>query len=117
MAALSGERLKVLMTADSVGGVWRHALDLCMAVRAHGIETIIAGLGPRPHATQEREAFRAGIKLVWLDAALDWVATGAPAVEQAARLLDRVIDDFRPDLLHLNTPALAHLVRAEVPRI
>jgi glycosyltransferase involved in cell wall biosynthesis len=117
MPALSGERLKVLMTADSVGGMWRHALDLCMTVRAQGIETIIAGLGPRPHASKEREAFRAGIRLVWLDAELDWVATGAPALEQAARLLDRVLDDFQPDLLHLNTPALAHLVRADVPRV
>jgi glycosyltransferase involved in cell wall biosynthesis len=115
MAALSGERLKVLMTADSVGGVWRYAMDLCMAVREHGVEPIIAGLGPRPHAIQEREAFRSGIKLVWLDAELDWVATGPPALEHAARLLDRVIDDFRPDVLHLNSPALAHLVFGSVP--
>jgi glycosyltransferase involved in cell wall biosynthesis len=117
MAALSSERLKVLMTADSVGGVWRYAMDLCMAVRAHGVEPIIAGLGPRPHAIQEREAFHSGIKLVWLDAELDWVATGPPALEQAARLLDRVIGDFRPDVLHLNTPALAHLVSGSVPRV
>ena len=102
MAAVSGERLKVLMTADSVGGValchgpvhggegtWRRA-DHCRP-------------GPRPHAIQEREAFRAGIKMVWLDAQLDWVAPGPSALEQAARLLDRVIDDFRPDVLHLNT--------------
>src|SRR5262249_4729372 len=64
---------------------------------------------------QEREAFRAGIRLVWLDAELDWVATGSPALERAARLLERVIEDFTPDVLHLSTPALAHLLAAEMP--
>jgi glycosyltransferase involved in cell wall biosynthesis len=115
MAPLSGERLKVLMTADCVGGVWRYAVDLCTAAKPHGVEPVIAGLGPRPRASQEREAFRAGIQLVWLDAELDWVAAGSPALEQAARLLNRVIDDLRPDVLHLNTPALAHLAAAEIP--
>jgi glycosyltransferase involved in cell wall biosynthesis len=114
MAPLSGERLKVLMTADCVGGVWRYAVDLCTAAKPHGVEPVIAGLGPRPQAAQEREAFRAGIRLVWLDAELDWVAAGSPALEQAARLLNRVIDDVRPDVLHLNTPALAHLA-TEIP--
>jgi glycosyltransferase involved in cell wall biosynthesis len=115
MAAVTGRRLKVLMTADCVGGVWRYAMDLAKAAMAHGVEPTLAGLGPRPRAAQEREAFRAGIRLVWLDAELDWVATGSPVLERAARLLDRVIEDFEPDVLHLNTPALAHLVASGVP--
>jgi glycosyltransferase involved in cell wall biosynthesis len=115
MASVTGDRLKVLMTADCVGGVWRYAIDLARTARVHGIEPIIAGLGPRPQAAQEREAFQAGIRLVWLDAELDWLATGSPVLERAARLLDHVIEDFEPDVLHVSMPALVHLIASGVP--
>ena len=93
MASMTGGRLKVLITTDCVGGVWRYAIDLAKATRPYGVEPTLAGLGPRPRAAQEREAFRAGLRLVWLDAELDWVANGSPGLERAARLLDRVIAD------------------------
>ena len=48
---LIGRRpLRLLMTADAVGGVWTYALDLAGALAAHGVETTLAVLGPAPSA-------------------------------------------------------------------
>ena len=45
-----------MMTADAVGGVWRHALDLSAALAARGWRVTLAVSGPAPDAEQAREA-------------------------------------------------------------
>ena len=48
---LIGRRpLRLLMTADAVGGVWQYAPDLAGALADHGVETTLAVLGPAPSA-------------------------------------------------------------------
>ena len=44
------------MTADAVGGVWTYALDLAGGLSRHGVETMLAVLGPEPSAEQRAEA-------------------------------------------------------------
>ena len=44
--------LRVLLTADAVGGVWSYALDLACGLGVHGVETILALTGPAPSADQ-----------------------------------------------------------------
>jgi hypothetical protein len=36
---------KVLMTADTVGGVWTYALELAAGLGEHGVEVAIATMG------------------------------------------------------------------------
>ena len=38
--------MKLLMTADRVGGVWQYATDLARALAPLGVETVVAVLGP-----------------------------------------------------------------------
>jgi hypothetical protein len=40
--------MKVLMTADAVGGVWTYALELSGALARHDIEVVLATMGPLP---------------------------------------------------------------------
>jgi glycosyltransferase involved in cell wall biosynthesis len=99
--------LRVLMTADAVGGVWQYALDLADGLRPHGVETILAVLGPVPSADQQHRAEASGVKLVQTGLQLDWMADRQDEVEEAGYAIARLAAEIRPDVVHLNAPALA----------
>lgn len=107
MPTLTPSTMRVLITADSVGGVWRYAMDVARELKLRGASAAIAGLGPEPSATQRNEAARAGVPLIWLGVGLDWMATGRDGVAAAAAALDDVAADWQPTILHLNSPPLA----------
>ncbi|WP_204985775.1 glycosyltransferase family 4 protein [Microvirga pakistanensis] len=98
--------LRVLMTADAVGGVWQYALDVAEGMRAHGIETVLAVLGPAPSEDQMSQARHAGIEVIETGLPLDWTADGPAEMRQATRAVLRLASDIRPDIVHLNSPAL-----------
>ncbi len=95
------------MTADAVGGVWPYALDLAAGLAPLGIEFTLAVLGPRPSPEQEAAAEAAGVELVVTDLALEWTAAGPKEVEEASWALARIATELEPDVVHLNSPALA----------
>lgn len=109
---MPGRPLRVLMTADAVGGVWQYATDLAEGLAPLGVETVIAVLGPSPDRSQLDAACAATIRDTGLP--LDWLsdveATRAAAAEIAG--LARCED---VDLVHLNSPALAGLESFPVP--
>jgi glycosyltransferase involved in cell wall biosynthesis len=107
--------LHVLMTADAVGGVWQYALDLAAGLRAHDVRTTIAVLGPAPSVDQQALAEAAGAELVATGLPLDWTASDEAEVNEAGHAVARLATEVRPDLVHLNTPALAADARFEVP--
>ncbi|HEX2553073.1 MAG TPA: glycosyltransferase family 4 protein [Microvirga sp.] len=104
------------MTADAVGGVWQYALDAAHGLKAHGVGTVLATLGPRPSADQREAAGRAGIAdLVETDLPLDWTADAPEAVRAAGEAVARLAAEHRPDIVHLNSPALAGVARFPAP--
>jgi glycosyltransferase involved in cell wall biosynthesis len=106
---------QVLMTADAVGGVWQYSLDLAQALRPHGVEVTIAVLGPDPTSAQQQAAARGGIALELTGLPLDWTARSTEEVEEASRAIAGIAEAFKPDLVHLNSPALAAGTRFAVP--
>jgi glycosyltransferase involved in cell wall biosynthesis len=107
--------LHVLMTADAVGGVWQYTLDLSEGLRPCGVRTTIAVLGPPPSADQQALAEATGAKLILTGLPLDWTAHSRHEVEEASRTIARIAAQIRPDLLHLNSPALAANAPFDVP--
>jgi glycosyltransferase involved in cell wall biosynthesis len=103
----SAHRLRVFMTADATGGVWPYALDLASGLKPHGIETVLAIMGPNPSAAQRSAADATGLALVETNLPLDWTARQAREIEEAAWALARLATDTQPDIVHLNSPALA----------
>lgn len=100
--------LRVMMTADAVGGVWTYALDLARGVAAAGGETALVVLGPAPAADQLREARAVpALRLIDSGLALDWTAEGPADLAAAAEAVGSLARELRPDLVHLNSPALA----------
>jgi glycogen synthase len=102
--------VRVLMTADSAGGVWRYALELVDALAPRGVEVTLAASGPplRPDQREELAASRAvraehrGLRLEWMDDPWDDLA-------QAAAWLLELRDEVDPDVVHLNEYAHATL--------
>ncbi|MEE1612620.1 glycosyltransferase family 4 protein [Microvirga sp. CF3016] len=107
--------LHVLMTADAVGGVWQYALDLSEGLRPHGVKTTIAVLGPPPSADQRAMAEAAAATLILTGLPLDWAAPSPHEAEGTGRAITRIAAHIRPDVVHLNTPALAASAAFDVP--
>jgi glycosyltransferase involved in cell wall biosynthesis len=100
--------LRLMMTADAVGGVWTYALDLARGVAAAGGETALVVLGPAPSADQVREAEAIpSLRLIDTSLALDWTAPSPAEIHAAARAVASLARELRPDLVHLNSPTLA----------
>ncbi|NDU99791.1 glycosyltransferase family 4 protein [Pseudoroseicyclus tamaricis] len=98
--------LRVLMTVDAVGGVWRYAMDLGAALAATGHRVAFAGQGPEPSPAQRAEAEATG-ELAWCDIPLDWMAERPDAIAGAGPWIDGLARRLGADVLHLNSPTLA----------
>lgn len=100
----------ILMTADTVGGVWTYALELTRALAPHGIEVNLALMGPSLTAAQRAAAdkipnlnlFKSGYKL-------EWMSESEPDVRRAGYWLLHLASRLSPDLIHLNGYAHACL--------
>lgn len=95
---------RVLLTCDTVGGVWQYATDLATALLPLGIEPVLAALGPRASADQKRGL---DVELVETDLPLDWLAASPREVTEAGHALARLADRLRAEVVQLNAPALA----------
>src|SRR5690606_4327666 len=115
-SSVSADRgLRVLMTADAVGGVWQYATDLSAALTAAGNEVTLAVLGPAASPEQRRSAEAIeGLTLIETGLPLDWLSDGPEPVEQAAAALARLAVETDADLVHCNMPTLAGA--AQLPR-
>ena len=100
-------RPHVLMTADAVGGVWTYALDLGRGLVRAGVRVTLAVIGPAPDALQLAQAIQAGLHVESLGGALDWTAGKEGEVAASAAELIALSAGHGPDLIHLNSPALA----------
>jgi glycosyltransferase involved in cell wall biosynthesis len=98
-----------LTTADAVGGVWRYTLDLGRAMRARGIRTTAAVMGPAPTDAQRHEARDAGDEIVERPYRLEWMDDPWSDVERAGAWLLDLERRLRPSVVHLNGYAHAAL--------
>ncbi len=101
-------RIRLLMTADAVGGVWSYAVDLVRGLAPHGVETTLAVLGPAPTANQRAAAAAVpGLRLLETALPLDWLAASQAEVAASGQALAALAREVGADLVHLNTPAPA----------
>lgn len=98
---------RVLMTADSVGGVWTYALELARALAAFRTRTTLATMGAPLSADQRRAAGDIpGLELHESRFRLEWMPEPWDDVERAGEWLLELEARVRPDVVHLN--AYAH---------
>ena len=93
----------VLMTADTVGGVWEYSLDLSRALAGAGIKVTLATLGREPSPGQRDEAKRIpALTLRTSTFRLEWMPDAWDDVRDSGSWLLEVQDAARADIVHLN---------------
>src|SRR5690606_39811377 len=102
--------MKILMTADPLGGVWPYTLELCTGLQGFGVEVVLATLGRPLSETQRAEV--AALEHVQLHEShyrLCWMPNAWDDVERAGEWLLELEAEVGPDLIHLNDLGHGHL--------
>lgn len=98
--------MKVLMTADTVGGVWTYALELINALRLWSCDVALATLGAPLSPSQQREAAQlANLTLYESSYKLEWMEDPWAEVDASGAWLLEIAAQVKPDVVHLNTYA------------
>lgn len=96
---------RILMTTDTVGGVWTFALELTRALAPHHVT--LAAMGGKANPCQRSEAERIpNLELFDSDLKVEWMDDPWDDVRRAGDWLQEIESRVRPDLIHFNT--LAH---------
>lgn len=99
----AGRPKHILMTADTLGGVWTYTLELCRALNGRGVHVSLAAMGGTVDAARVREVralpnvelFESALRLEWMDD--PW-----RDVDAAGEWLRALAHRQEPDLIHLN---------------
>jgi glycogen synthase len=101
---------RVLMTADTVGGVWTYALELCRALGRHRVEVALATMGSPLDPVQAAEAASVpGLQVYESAYRLEWMREPWADVEAAGEWLLGLERRVAPDVVHLNGYCHGHL--------
>lgn len=92
--------MRILLTTDVVGGVWRYTVTLVRELSRRGHACAVAVIGePGEDRLAELpagvEAFSRDLRLEWMPDGLDHIDAGTQWLVERAR-------DWKPDLVHLN---------------
>src|SRR4051812_21591684 len=100
----------VLMTADTVGGVWSYAVELAGALHARGMRVTLATMGASLTQHQRDEIERLGTATLHESGfRLEWMADPWHDVARAGTWLLRLERKLKPDVVHLNQFAFGSL--------
>src|SRR3954464_9570067 len=95
--------MKILMTADTIGGVWTYAIDLAKALEPFGVEVALATMGDPVSPAQRRAADRcANVTLFESTYKLEWMNNPWEDVATAGCWLLDLEQHVKPDLVQLN---------------
>ena len=105
-ASMEGKKLKVLMTTDTVGGVWVYSLELCKALQQYGVDVHLAAMGGWPTPVQQVQVEKMkNVKLYKSDYKLEWMQDPWEDVEKSRKWINSIYHTINPDVIHLNNYA------------
>jgi glycosyltransferase involved in cell wall biosynthesis len=101
---------QILMTADTVGGVWTYALELTRALAPYGTHVALATMGaPLSEAQRQQVAAIENLALYESTYLLEWMDDPWDDVAKAGEWLLDLAAKVQPDLIHLNGMAHGNL--------
>lgn len=100
--------MRILITTDTVGGVWIYTQELAAGLLQRGCAVFLMSLGRAPSAWQQAwcdqmcREHPSAFEYAATDVPLEWMQDNQRAYSAAAPLLERIVERFQPDILHLN---------------
>jgi glycosyltransferase involved in cell wall biosynthesis len=96
--------LKVIMTADTVGGVWTYCVELCGALKEYDVQFHLVTMGAKMQQWQrdEIQALK-NVEVYETEFKLEWMQDPWEDVEKSGSFLLELEDKVQPDLIHLNS--------------
>lgn len=97
--------MRILLTTDMVGGVWRYTVTLVreLVARGHTCAVAVVGEGPGDRAAELPE----GVEVMSRDLKLEWMLGSGPDLEVGTEWLASLGRGWAADLAHLNHFAYA----------
>jgi glycosyltransferase involved in cell wall biosynthesis len=95
--------MHILVTADTVGGVWTYTRELVTGLALRGIRVTLVSFGGIP--SRGRRAWLdelPGVTYFPTGYGLEWMQDAGEEVRDSMRYLRNVINESKPDLLHLS---------------
>jgi len=98
--------MRVLMTTDTVGGVWTFTLEMAAGLVERGCAVMLISFGPAPSAAQREQweqlefRYHGRFQFIAAEIPVEWLECDGAVNEQGAALLEREAMRFAPDLIH-----------------
>lgn len=103
---MGDKKMKILMTTDTVGGVWVYSLELCKALEQYGVEVHLIAMGAWPSPAQQVAVEKMpNVLLYKSDYKLEWMEDPWEDVEQSRKWINSIYQTVQPDIVHLNNYA------------
>jgi glycogen(starch) synthase len=101
---------RILMTADTIGGVWTYAMELAHALSRHQIQIALAVMGAALTSYQRQQCRRIpNLQVYESTYKLEWMEDPWGDIERAGDWLLALERDLAPDVIHLNSYAHGQL--------
>lgn len=109
--------MHVLITADTVGGVWTYTRELVSGLMPRGYRVTLVSFGKLPARSQVAwMQGLAGLDYRPTPYALEWMLNSEEDIELSKKYLEELIAEVRPDLVQFSQYAYG-AIRANVPKI
>jgi glycosyltransferase involved in cell wall biosynthesis len=95
--------MRILMTTDTLGGVFTYAVELIRALEPHGVETVLATFGGPVTAAQRKQLRGCNLReLCESNYALEWMPNPWADVNTSVGWLREITERVEPDCIHFN---------------
>jgi glycogen synthase len=109
--------LHVLVTTDTLSGVWTYTRELVTGLVTSGVRVTLVSFGeiPLPDQTAWMDALH-GLDYRPTAFRLEWMQEGERDLDDSCRYLESVVREVKPNLLHLNQYGHGNLA-VDMPRV
>ncbi len=109
--------MHVLITSDTVGGVWTYTQELVTGLvhGGHRITLVSFGKLPLPHQTAWMQTLR-GVDYRPTEYRLEWMEVAERDIEESRRYLELLVREVQPDVLHLSQYCYGN-ISVQIPKV
>jgi len=102
--------LRVLMTTDTVGGVWSYSVELCNALQPYNVHFYLVTTGALLSIAQKKELESLqNVTVYETDFLLEWMEAPWQNIDESGAWLLQLEEKVKPHLIHLNAFAYGSL--------